>query len=146
MIPRRWSAPSLGLKARDLRVAIAIFSHGGKPTTMCFPSITTISRITGIDARAVKRCLRRLQAKGLITVTERSGTTSLYEIVALPTTPSQRARATPGVSVETTPPVSRRATLQDPVPNHLQNRVTNEGTTDGLRLLKDTISKMNKTA
>lgn len=69
------------LGARDMRVLGALYAHADIERT-CWPSVLTLSELTGIDRRDVQRTIRRLASFGWLTVETGGGraATSRYRL------------------------------------------------------------------
>ncbi|KPQ19686.1 helix-turn-helix domain-containing protein [Halomonas sp. HL-93] len=69
------------LGARDMRVLGALYAHADTERT-CWPSVSTLAALTGIDRRDVQRTIRRLEGFGWLTVEAGGGraATSRYRL------------------------------------------------------------------
>ncbi|MDR5875133.1 helix-turn-helix domain-containing protein [Vreelandella gomseomensis] len=69
------------LGARDMRVLGALYAHADTERT-CWPSVSTLAALTGIDRRDVQRAIRRLEGFGWLTVEAGGGraATSRYRL------------------------------------------------------------------
>jgi hypothetical protein len=74
-----WAAP-VSPQAKLTYAAIASFAYGTKTTA--WPSQATLARQTGYCERSIRRFAAELEAAGLIRIERRSGTASLYELLA----------------------------------------------------------------
>jgi Helix-turn-helix domain len=74
-----WEAP-VSPEAKLTYAAIASFAYGTKTTA--WPSQATLARQTGYCERSIRRFAAELEAAGLIRIERRSGTASLYELLA----------------------------------------------------------------
>ncbi len=56
----------------------ALANRANKDTGLCWPGTKTIAKESGLSQRQVKRHLKTLEGRGLISIKKRTGTTSLY--------------------------------------------------------------------
>ena len=123
--------PRLSPAACKVVGAVASFMNG--EATKCFPSIKSIMARSGYkDDRSMRRALRELESRGILTIARRPGRSSLYSwaspkrrnptAVSVPTkstTPGEICRDTPHISDPGLP------TFQTP------HKETSKGTTEG---------------
>lgn len=86
------------LGARDLRILGTLYAHAGVDRT-CWPSVATLSKLTGIDRRDTQRTLRRLEGLNWLVIEAGGGrsATSLYRLWQEP----QTAGETPSGAIDT---------------------------------------------
>lgn len=89
----------------------------------CWPSISTLVKKTGLSERTVQRAIRRLIDAGILTIKERSGTSTNYRIhprhigTPVTVTPPSPRHPTP-VTVTPHPRHSDTQTINEPSLNH----------------------------
>lgn len=67
-----------------LAVYYALSRYANWETETAKPALVTLSKVTGVSERQVRRELRKLQQFGLISVGQRAGTSSLYKLLEPP--------------------------------------------------------------
>ncbi len=90
------------LGARDLRVLGVLYAHAGSDR-VCWPAVSTIAELTGIDRRDVQRTIRRLEDFGWVRTEGGGGraSTSRYRLWTAPSEEAwERAGETPAVTHE----------------------------------------------
>ena len=70
----------IGLPPRELSTWIALRSFIYNRNSKCFPSIRRVADMQNCDIRTVKRAIKTLSDKGLISIAHRQGTSSIYKI------------------------------------------------------------------
>jgi hypothetical protein len=90
-------------------VLVALADHADD-SRQCYPSVPRIALFSGITERAVSKCLRELEASGLIRTLQITGQRSRYELTIGSVTPEPSSPPTP----------ERRSPLNDDGPlNHV---------------------------
>jgi pyocin large subunit-like protein len=126
MIPREWLDPSYSLSLSDFKVAVALFSHGGRDHG-CYPAVPTIAKIAGVSVRTTQRCIKRLVDLKLIQIEHRRGTTTRYVIVAFDTR-GVPPKVTPGGDIQGVTQVDHlREYLKDKAPKNGNEEPTEIG-------------------
>jgi DNA-binding transcriptional regulator YhcF (GntR family) len=65
----------------DKFVLLAIADNAWDDGTNSWPSVTTIMKKCGIARSTVQRCMRNLEALGLLDTTQRFGTSNMYRVI-----------------------------------------------------------------
>lgn len=76
--------PSIGVNAKALYTLLA--SYAG-PSDCCYPSVVRLAEELGVSVSWVRRALRELETRGLITTTLRQGGSSFYRLHSTVNTP-----------------------------------------------------------
>lgn len=71
------------LKFGDKLVYANIRKYANKETLKCYPRVDTIAEDCGLSVKTVTLAIKRLQKAGLLTVTPRKGTSSIYQFKKL---------------------------------------------------------------
>lgn len=92
-------AADLKIGLADKAVLLVLARHADQSGSSCFPSQVTIAAKVGCDVRTVKRCVKRLEAAGLIRRVARGRKGTAYLVSVPSTPPPARANSGKGDSV-----------------------------------------------
>ena len=123
-----------GLPTSDRFVLIAIADYCSREGR-CWPSAVSLALDTGMNERSVRRAMKRLEGKGLVT-TKRKGQVSLLEVVTEALPPRENpghsvrgsAKATPDSESRTPDSDDRTPDSESRNPGHSVRRREQEGT------------------
>ena len=66
IIPREFF--TLKLSANEFRIYIVLLTYEDRKTHTCYPSLSTLSKATGVSRKTVMKCVHQLEEKRLIDI------------------------------------------------------------------------------
>ena len=112
----------LEMRPSSVKYVLLCLSHRANNDGFCWPSVTTISKDTGLDAKTVRAAVSFLEDAGFLQVDRRSGRSNHFQldvkfISSLVDTPTESGSSTPTDITSATPAVIGIGKVSTPTEN-----------------------------